>query len=71
MGKYVVDLWINGFDNEKDRENAELEFIEESLNMTSSSVSVQKLSKYENNKTNKKFCVHSGGFIKNNNERNI
>ena len=40
MGYYLVDLWLDGYDNDEDREKAELEFIKEQLDMCSSSVKV-------------------------------
>jgi hypothetical protein len=42
MAKFVVDLWLDGYEDEKEREEAEAEFIYEQLNMTASSVKIKK-----------------------------
>jgi hypothetical protein len=43
MGKYLVELWLDGYDSEEEREAAELSFIEESLDFSASSVKVTKI----------------------------
>jgi hypothetical protein len=43
MGKYLVELWLDGYENEEEREEAELAFIEEQLNFSASSVKVTKV----------------------------
>lgn len=43
MPRFIVDLWLDGYDNDKDLEEACEEFIYEQLNMTASSVSVEKI----------------------------
>ncbi len=43
MAKFLVELWLDGYDNEEDRKEAEKEFIYEQLNMTASSVKVTEL----------------------------
>ena len=51
MGKFVVDLCLDGYENKDDQEKAELIFIQEQLNISASSVSVKKLDDYlEENK---------------------
>jgi hypothetical protein len=41
MPKFIVDLWLDGYDNEKDMEEACTEFIYQQLNMTASSVQIE------------------------------
>ena len=43
MGKYLVELWLDGYDNEEEREAAEKQFIEEQLDFSASSVKVTKV----------------------------
>ena len=43
MGKYLVELWLDGYDDEEKREEAELEFIQEQLDFSGSSVKVTKV----------------------------
>jgi hypothetical protein len=43
MGKYIVELWLDGYDSEEEREIAELEFIKEQLDFSGSSVKVTKI----------------------------
>jgi hypothetical protein len=38
MSKFLVDLWLDGYEDESERTEAELEFIKDQLNMTASSV---------------------------------
>ena len=40
MPKFIVDLWLDGYDNEADMRKACEEFIYEQLNMTASSVKI-------------------------------
>ena len=42
MGKYLVELWLDGYDTDEEREAAELVFIEEQLDFSASSVKVKK-----------------------------
>lgn len=44
MSKFIVDLWLDGYDDENERAEAEKEFIYDQLNMTASSV---KISEFE------------------------
>lgn len=46
MGKFVIDFWLDGYEDENEREKAEIQFIEEQLNITASSVKVKKLDDY-------------------------
>ena len=39
--KFVVDLWLDGYDSEEEMKQACLEFIRESLDFSASSVSVE------------------------------
>ena len=39
--KFIVDLWLDGYDSEEDMEKACIEFIKESLDFSASSVSVE------------------------------
>lgn len=43
MSKYIIDLWLDGYENEEDRSKAEKEFIYEQLNMTASGVEIQEI----------------------------
>lgn len=43
MSKFLVELWLDGYDNEKEMEEACEEFIYEQLNITASSVTVTKI----------------------------
>lgn len=40
--KFLVDLWLDGYEDEEEREAACLEFITEALDFTASSVSAEK-----------------------------
>lgn len=42
MSKYIVDLCLDGYDTEIEREAAEAEFIYDQLNFTASSVKIKK-----------------------------
>jgi hypothetical protein len=44
MSKYLVDLWIDGYNTEEEMEDACEEFLYEQLNMTASSVKIEKCS---------------------------
>jgi hypothetical protein len=46
MAKFVVDLWLDGYETEEETEKACEEFIYDQLNMTASSVKIQKLNDY-------------------------
>ena len=43
MGKYLVELDLDGYEDEAEQEAAEVEFIYEQLNFSASSVKVSKL----------------------------
>ena len=43
MSKFLVELWLDGYETEEEMEKACEEFIYEQLNMTASSVKVTKL----------------------------
>jgi Ser/Thr protein kinase RdoA (MazF antagonist) len=45
MPKFIVDLWLDGYEDEKELEKACLEFIYDQLDMTASQVSVTVLKK--------------------------
>lgn len=44
MPKFIVDLWIDGYETEEEMIEACEEFIYEQLNMTASSVKITKIS---------------------------
>lgn len=39
--KFIVDLWLDGYNNDDEMEKACIEFIQESLDFSASSVSVE------------------------------
>jgi hypothetical protein len=43
MPKFIVDLWLDGYESEEEMENACEEFIYENLNCTASSVKVERI----------------------------
>lgn len=43
MPKFLVELWLDGFETEEEMEKACEEFIYEQLNMTASSIKVTKV----------------------------
>ncbi len=43
MPKFIVDLWLDGYETEEEMEEACEEFIYDQLNMTASSVKIQKI----------------------------
>lgn len=45
MPKFIVDLWLDGYETEEEMEEACEEFIYDQLNMTASSVKVERLDK--------------------------
>ena len=47
MSRYIVDLTLDGYTDEKEQEAAEIEFIKEQLDFSASSVKVYKLVKKE------------------------
>lgn len=49
MSKFIVDLWMDGYDSEEEMEEACPEFIYEQLNFSASSVSIKKLNNDELN----------------------
>jgi hypothetical protein len=49
MAKFVVDLFLDGYDSEKEMIDACKEFIYDSCNMTASSVKVQDFQEYVKN----------------------
>ena len=44
MTKYIVDFWMDGYDSEDQRQEAEIEYMEEALNFTASSVRIKTFS---------------------------
>jgi hypothetical protein len=44
MSKYILDFWLDGYEDEKDRTEAEIEFIKDQLDMSASSVKVKDIS---------------------------
>ena len=42
MSKFIVELWLDGYETNEEMEGACLEFIEDQLNITASSVKVEK-----------------------------
>jgi hypothetical protein len=47
MTKFIVDLWLDGYDSEEEHAAACKEFIYESLNFSASSVKVTEMDKHE------------------------
>jgi hypothetical protein len=47
MAKFLVDLWLDGYDTEEEMEEACAEFIYQQLNMTASSVKIEKIEEDE------------------------
>lgn len=47
MTKYLIDLWLDGYETEEEREPAQREWIEEQLNFTASSVKLLDLTQLE------------------------
>lgn len=45
--KYIVDLWLDGYETDDDRKQAGTDFIEEALDFSGSSVSVDSYDKVE------------------------
>ena len=43
MPKFLVDLWLDGYETEEEMEAACEEFIYEQLNMTASSVQIERI----------------------------
>jgi hypothetical protein len=43
MPKYIIDLWLDGYDTEKEMEDACDGFIDEQLDMTASCVKITKI----------------------------
>jgi hypothetical protein len=39
--KFIVDLWLDGYDSDEEMEKACIEFIQEALDFSASSVSVE------------------------------
>ncbi len=40
MSRFIVDLWLDGYDTEEERKAAEIAFIKEALDFSGSSVKV-------------------------------
>lgn len=55
MPKFLVDLWLDGYDSEEEMEEACEEFIYEQLNTTASSVKIVKVDIKENEKPDDDF----------------
>jgi len=47
MPKFIVDLWLDGYESEEDMREACEEFIYDQLNMTASSVSIKPMKEDE------------------------
>lgn len=43
MPRFIVDLWLDGYETEEEMEAACEEFIYEQLNMTASSVKIERI----------------------------
>ena len=43
MSRFIVDLWLDGYDTEEEADEACAEFIYEQLNMTASSVTITQI----------------------------
>ena len=41
MAKFIVELWLDGYDSEEDMDDACAEFIYEQLSMTASNVEIK------------------------------
>ena len=48
MTKFIVDLWLDGYDSEEEHDVACKEFIYEQLNFSASSVTVTEIKENEN-----------------------
>lgn len=58
MPKFIVDLWMDGYNTEEEMEKACEEFIKEQLDFSGSSVKIQKI---EENQNVKAFIKTFGG----------
>lgn len=47
MPKFIVELWLDGYESEEEMEKACEEFIYEQLNFTASGVKITKIDDYE------------------------
>jgi hypothetical protein len=61
MPKFIVDLWLDGYETEEEMEEACAEFIYEQLNMTASGVKITKCSVQEGSYW--KRCSNLYGWI--------
>lgn len=43
MTKFVIDLWLDGYETEEEHDAACVEFIQDQLDFTASSVTVEKM----------------------------
>ncbi len=59
MSKYIVELWLDGYENDVDRTKAEGEFIYEQLNFSASSVKVTPLITQSNSNLEKLAAEHA------------
>lgn len=49
MAKFIVDLWLDGYEDKKEHDKACEDFIYEQLNMTASSVNVKPFKEEDSN----------------------
>jgi len=49
MPKFIVDIWLDGYESEEEMTDACEEFIYDQLNFTASSVTVTRVEEGENN----------------------
>ena len=47
MSKYLLEFWLDGYEDDDDRVEAEMEFIYDNLNFSASSVKITLLDKTE------------------------
>lgn len=59
MSKYIVELWLDGYENDVDRIKAEKEFIYEQLNFSASSVKIMPLTTQSNCNLEKLAAEHA------------
>lgn len=48
MAKFVIDLWLDGYESEEEMADGCLKFIRDALNFSGSGVTVRELTKWEN-----------------------
>lgn len=54
MPRFIVDLWLDGYNTKEEMEAACEEFIYEQLNFTASSVKIERIEDADNNRSGDK-----------------